>query len=356
MIRVHNFLMELRKISYVSEEQLRHTYIAYSELVQVYTTRHLTQVTDILNAFARMLSFLDEYFGSTNVSGLPVAALDLALLWTPTGSLTAREVSEPINKPSSTSTTSGKAPEVSQPKFPSWSWAGWIGNVNYQLISLEKEPLPKSLIETGHFLQRDEILSLWGFSRVTRSSSREEIAANLDRHMDSISSPEPSQILYLTVPFVDGRIFTTDRKRAPDYPSNSRHAHSTTSQPVVRLLDKRGRYCGILFEHHDYCMILKVVNEPLKHKLESELRFNNTCFIAISRTEDNYNNCRHLMTVQGYIPLFNDFPTEGPSSAMVNVLHLNYGAGDLYSRVAVGQIHVQAWEEAYPTRRSLSIG
>lgn len=68
-----------------TEEKTRHIFETYSELVELYTTRDLTLKIDILNAFSGMLSTIGEEFkniglGSFNASGLPVAALELALL------------------------------------------------------------------------------------------------------------------------------------------------------------------------------------------------------------------------------------------------------------------------------------
>jgi hypothetical protein len=88
-----------------------HQWRTYARAVEAYTARQLTNPGDILNAFSGIANVI--YHGRF-IEGLPVSAFDLALLWQPRVLLKRRE------------------------GFPSWSWAGWIGQVHLETQSLEE--------------------------------------------------------------------------------------------------------------------------------------------------------------------------------------------------------------------------
>lgn len=125
VIETENPLIEPRKAAVLTKDnQIELAFKAYSGIVEIYTSRFLSQECDILNAFSGMLSALHEYFDSGDlnqfasdaesarfwangakvtdcfsihtVSGLPNDALGLALLWTPAQTLTRREAKRPI--------------------------------------------------------------------------------------------------------------------------------------------------------------------------------------------------------------------------------------------------------------------
>jgi hypothetical protein len=136
-----NPLTNLKEIANVSkDERMRRTFKVYKELVEMFTVRNLTVPSDILNAFSRLLSVLGEYFESSMVSGLPAAGLDLGLLWTPAQQLIRRK------SPKSSASGNGQS-RVSEALFPTWSWAGWVGPVEYRLTHPEGEPLPSPQID-----------------------------------------------------------------------------------------------------------------------------------------------------------------------------------------------------------------
>ena len=93
----------------------------YVKLVHTYTQRKLSYPSDILNAFCGISAAIERLCGGTFICGLPKAILDLALLWTPSGPMTRR--SSNILDSSQRET-----------KFPTWSWAGWLGPVSYNWI------------------------------------------------------------------------------------------------------------------------------------------------------------------------------------------------------------------------------
>jgi len=87
---------------------------AYKKLVRNYSRRSLTYTEDILNAISGIFRSVAIFRLHNFVYGLPESYFDWALLWQPMGPLHRR----------SGATASGQM-------FPSWSWTGWVGPVGY---------------------------------------------------------------------------------------------------------------------------------------------------------------------------------------------------------------------------------
>ena len=86
----------------------------YANCVSLYTSRDLTQPSDILAAFSGMCSLMQGKMMVPFIFGLPNSHFDFALLWEPEKSIKRRTL-----KPSNG--------ESHDEEFPSWSWCGWIG-------------------------------------------------------------------------------------------------------------------------------------------------------------------------------------------------------------------------------------
>lgn len=84
----------------------------YRQIVETYTSRQLSYPSDILNAFKGIEAALHPLFRSDFIFGLPRSEIDSQLLWQPTGLLTRR-----------------RSLDTGLPIFPSWTWAGWVGEV-----------------------------------------------------------------------------------------------------------------------------------------------------------------------------------------------------------------------------------
>jgi hypothetical protein len=85
----------------------------FAEAVANYSSRRISFHDDAVKAFSGVLSVLRTSFRGNFLYGLPDTELDQALLWQPKASLHRRR------------DQSGKE------LFPSWSWAGWVGGVEY---------------------------------------------------------------------------------------------------------------------------------------------------------------------------------------------------------------------------------
>ena len=81
----------------------------YDALVSVFTGRHLTYQTDVLNACRGSLNRFSDKSGVVFAFGLPMSDCLRALIWAPHHAhVLARRLG-----------------------FPSWSWAGWTGRIEY---------------------------------------------------------------------------------------------------------------------------------------------------------------------------------------------------------------------------------
>jgi hypothetical protein len=103
-VRIHQMLFQLR---YPDLQK-------YNEIVSAFNVKRLTQPEDALRAFAGITYSLSSIFDGGFLCGLPVMFFDMALLWRPYGPLERR-----IPTDSAVKTC-----------LPSWSWAGWRGEVD----------------------------------------------------------------------------------------------------------------------------------------------------------------------------------------------------------------------------------
>jgi hypothetical protein len=93
--------------------------LTYQKTVENFTARQITKPCDILNAFKGIEAKMTSIFRSGFLHGLPQSELDYCLMWEPCGKLERRIC------------TNNECPN---PRFPSWSWAGWIGAVEYKWL------------------------------------------------------------------------------------------------------------------------------------------------------------------------------------------------------------------------------
>jgi hypothetical protein len=82
--------------------------------IEHYTSRQLSYSFGALNAFSGIMSIAGNMFGLTFIYGLLEQSFDAALLWFPQVASSKRN-----------------------PDVPSWSWAGWIGEVAFQFNKQE---------------------------------------------------------------------------------------------------------------------------------------------------------------------------------------------------------------------------
>lgn len=83
----------------------------YKNVVAEYSSCELSFEADMLNAFVGILSFLSKelFLGWPFIMGIPLCSLEVGLLWQPSTRLRRRVGTN----------------------LPSWAWVGWVGMINY---------------------------------------------------------------------------------------------------------------------------------------------------------------------------------------------------------------------------------
>ena len=89
-------------------------FVQFTSAVELYTRRELTNPNDILNAFEGMQLVLEKRLGEKIYYGALEAMMDSSILWESTKRLLRR------------------------PGFPSWSWSGWIGEIQWKYTEVAR--------------------------------------------------------------------------------------------------------------------------------------------------------------------------------------------------------------------------
>ncbi|KAH7076975.1 heterokaryon incompatibility protein-domain-containing protein [Paraphoma chrysanthemicola] len=344
MSRLQNPLTLLPSLeSWKGDTAVKQRFKIYKALVEQYTLRDLTFGGDIMNAFAGVWAVLQPHSRGQIVCGIPAVFLDLALLWTPASTLTRRK--DPV---SATITPSHSTTSIQT--FPSWSWAGYVGPVEFRLLHEDKRPLPAPLISRFHIYHGD-----WLYTARSRPTNSKGEQSNLmDHEVDSIeevSHADQAVIRGLTThgPFtlqfealvVPVSAFKFSSK--PERLSFQDHVHATSEQAVYRLFDQNNKHCGIVFD-----ML------PL-HEADQGVP---PSFIGIAQYGETKGEYLGPKRVEGNITLFDDevYPSTGSGSGLVDSLLVAWTKHGVAERRSVARIHAQAWEKAAPLRRAVALG
>lgn len=223
--------------------------------------------------------------------------------------------------------------------FPSWSWAGWVGPIEYRLTNLENEPLPTPSVDTFSIYHQGRHLEIH-----THRASTSQTTSTSTTH-PPISAPDlgPHTLQFWAGTVHASLYFRLQRHFRPDYLSiRQNQIHGEGQQLILRIYDCQNRHCGIWYA------ILK--DDRL---LGTEL---NLDMVEISRLSDVYKRREGPSRVEGEIDLFDkgSFPSTGPGSGLVNVVVVRWDH-ELAERYTVAQVHVAAWEEAGPVRRHVRL-
>lgn len=342
---------------------------SYETLVEQYTQRSLTFESDIVNAFSGIMSALTKLYPLQTLNSsperfidtLPRAFLSRALLWTSIEETTSRRV---INQ------------EIfaESPRFPSWSWSGWTGPVSYDVVGLWKLSDMQSINNLLlHIWYRDDLLAVKGrhlvlWSDITGEKDLppkghspcsiilgDEIprASLLERKVcgekiNSATGPIPIQMLFPLLEFqastVPAQLFTFGMRRLMAYTSLASSGYREEESKLKRessmrflpIMDREARQCGGFF------------NPNFKTVLEAEQA--SLLFIALSYFKGS-------KWVEG---IFGDYykgnwrgaDTAKGCGCVLNVMLLKQD-GDLFERVAIAQVHPEAWSSADPVWKTV---
>lgn len=102
------FLRSTRTLDWFSE---------YARVVREYSKRSLSFESDVHNAFTGVMNKFSPYIEGTGfMSGHPLKRFDNSLLWYPTSAVRRRKADVAVGQ---------------QYPFPTWSWMGWVGSVDF---------------------------------------------------------------------------------------------------------------------------------------------------------------------------------------------------------------------------------
>lgn len=351
---LENPLLDLRKLEGEKKHQvLRANFNAYKDLVEKYTIRELSFPADVLKAFGGVFSILTGKLQGSTLFGLPATFLDLALLWTPAAPLKQRLDAVTL---SDYPQGSGRTVES---VCPTWSWAGFIGPVEYHLFSQDQpRPLPTPLIDSfqirhGSWLYTAQSAGKATYQVGSSSGDRESSHGELG-WTEEIGEVNQDSKKTLRSPALGPGVLQFEAWVVPvskfkagtelELLSQQENIHTSSEQGVQRLYDSRGKHCGFCFGLATTAMNLQATNPP--------------SLVAISQHEETGRPYKGPDRVEGEVPMFNRdvYPAAGPGSGLINALVVSWGDGDVAERVTVVRIHARAWEEAGPVKKWISLG
>jgi len=258
-------------------------------------------LSDAINAFIGIIDALDKLYGWKFGAGLPLPMLDLALLWTPLEAITRRDT-----KPDAL--------------FPSWSWAGWVGNVHY-----------------GDLVQR-----------IPQIPIRESYKSCIAIKYQPSSSPGLADLLQFHTQVVAMNNFRLEKFEGR---LQNQEYNVLVCQDVHMMFTKNGRRCGIIYGLRD---------ENLQHGSGDALQLLLISTVSRASSLSAYGPLISRFNEGGYTTdeaLFDEKVEEYVDKewCTLNVI-LAESYKDHIRRAAVGQIHREAWVEAKPRDRMVVVG
>lgn len=311
----------------------------YESLVKQYTRRALTYPSDSLNAFVGILSAIRDSFGWRFASALPENLFDFALLWSPMWSSQLRP----------------RESLGSACKSPTWCWTAWEYDIYWSPWRLDSYVGKRVTLKTEvrdfmitdkvgvrKIIQEDPNL---GEARPNCSPALSEALEHVDLNesstnyalvfealslgvdMYTISSPRPELSRILSRPFSD--------------------SFTNTLRGQLWIYDAAGHHCGTLRGFTSW--------EPCPDSIYE--------FVLLSRSDQD-------KVIQADVDGYRDhLPLEYPSADeyyeevfdtsiyqhnrwwALNIL-LVERKGDMSQRLAVGQLHADAWHATSPKMKS----
>jgi hypothetical protein len=322
----------------------------YARIVSDYTSRKLTFDSDILAAFRGLELEMSKVLGSKFTLGLPTISFQLALLWIPASYISRRHQGYT---------------EVQGGQLPTWTWAGWNGNVTYNLCPTSGAP-SRSTPYLGSYITKYQICGFpehdWSISKseATFSSIRASGLLKLYRDKNQTTHDPIKQITYPVgclhfwseeaVPEqITWRITTVDDAYYPDSGSRVLHEADTTrptsSQAVLLYQSGSDVSFGI---------VAIISGESLESLDEYS-------FVLLSETDSAHTWWPEMADGQlrGYkkasiFQYTDQWTADSRFSYFLNVMLIRR-KGHFAERVGIGQLQLRPWMEMKRRRRYFRI-
>lgn len=304
--------------SSLKEKQWSIKYSLYVSMVGDYTLRSLSYRSDMLNAFTDITSSMTRQSGVRFAYGLPEEHFDSALLWT-------GEIQDKRHRSASED-------------FPSWSWTSSIGLVTYRLMSLQEShtvhnseyPILKSSVAC--FEIRDQA----GFRKIGL-----ETLPTPDSSIEGHPDPSRAQLLgKLGTLHFEALVAPYDRFQL--YLQGEPIFETSDTLADYTINDADGVICGVLFD----------MTTSLSHQLKA-LPSGSLAYIRLSSA---------FLSSETVISAFGVLPNSKAKAevkyhmsdwCIINIMLIRWKNDDVAERMGVGQMHISAWNDVSPTKRSI---
>ncbi|KFY27548.1 hypothetical protein V493_03429 [Pseudogymnoascus sp. VKM F-4281 (FW-2241)] len=342
------------------EREVRDTDAAYSPvfniyegLVKSYCRRQLSYQFDILSAFSGIMSALRERYGWKFISALPEQAFGLALLWRPMASCRPR--------------FRLKLDEVGSnfDKFPSWCWSAWEGDIfwdAWRTHSYAGNDV-RFKTEVENFEVKDKTgwrsinLNLEHYTLKHQSPATSKTSFSLieevterDHGIPEGSLPDVPVIRFWAEAIQLGRLYVSSEKKLPkdsSYTVSSMSWIETFNK--VWVYDIEDHHCGTLTG--DESLQANLGDDISKY----ELILLSRCYQDVVTDADIEANSdrlppEHPRSQEYYQAVFDTSRYVPTVDWALNVM-LVERKESYFLRVAVGQIHGDAWKKAGPCKK-----
>ncbi|KAI4198196.1 MAG: hypothetical protein LQ350_005432 [Teloschistes chrysophthalmus] len=349
--------------------------VCYSTIVESYTSRHLTYESDILIAFQGIETLLRPLFRSDFIFGLPRSELDSQLLWQHAGPCARR-----------------RDPFTGIAMFPSWSWAGWVGEIfckkweNLSRIKWIEGEKGKTFSGKDFRYPKGASTDLFksiAFRQKWKGALKHRVPYYMeksepDKYFLHPTAPEEERILGPNLKSgTNYLVFEAETTDAFEIGLDHFLPHSLFEQKCTHdkhvvcplLLHDSGNFIG------GYVMVPGEITMRLSNDDAHAYDF-----IRISRTRtweqddrgeedpDLLNDSEAITLEKSYFPDRPDMKTSSNAYAcdprrfdltkpwcLYNIMFVEWKEGVAY-RIGVGQMHIDAWAQANPKTKNVVLG
>lgn len=327
--------LHLQRSPYLDPKE---AYNDYSSHLVNYTLRHMSDPSDIFNAFYGIQNVLEYSMNTKFLYGLTRKYLDTALLWTLMG---------PHKRRVSSSFTDRRSNRVS---IPSWTWAGWDSQVEpgayFSVTGLRSEVcwfliernhytlLETEAVEKGHYefphhdnkVTRSEGQPPNEFLSMTNSKPGSEFEPGSELERLNQASPQCLACWTATA------FFVLTRNEVPLYGYGGNNWPDGVN---LAIQNEKSRWVGAIMMNESW------ITENLSNSPEFE-------FMLLSRSE------AHAASDTPQLKFFDEDVFEKRPWCLINVMMIQREKRGA-ERLGVGFIHEDAWIAANPKSELITL-
>ena len=304
----------------------------------------MTYESDVFSAIYSTLRSIAPFKHQTYLCGLPESGFEWALLWHPRG---------PIKRRTGFST--------SIPDFPSWAWAGWVGPVGYDHISMNGPMITPTVTDWTLCSPGGETMKIlikpaagtggttWKQGEEAENCPKTGLIGELVRDKYATGLLQTGSLHFTT----HQASFLVDSKHDPavgyliyrsDGEGGSSHRDNVA---LFRIKQDNDDWIGCVVLELGFAKTFggALVEAEFVVLSSTLLRFG---AIAYSEEKKEWDSVQ-IFDGSRYSP-YGRFNADGDREPLVyNVMWIRR-AGDVAYRIAVGQIHIDAWNNAKSNR------